>query len=130
MPKKGWKTFSIRNDRLDHLSKIYQYDKNRPSNQEFGGWFDELLSQFCEYRQALKEHGPFLELKSTSENMLHLFDYKLKKSIDISINRAKKELQCETDKRNDCLHIGFCYAIPEAYKILIDYGFKNPKSSS
>lgn len=59
--------------------------------------------------------------------MLHLFDYKLNKSIDISIDEVKKELICETDKRNDCLHVGFCYAIPETYKILIDYGFKNPK---
>jgi hypothetical protein len=127
VPKQGWKTFSIRNERLQQLTLIYKEDKNRPSNQEFGGWFDNLLLRYVEHNEALRRYCPFLEFKSTSENMIHLFDHKLNKTIDIYINGKKKELQCENDDRIDCLHIGFCFAIPEVYKVLIENGFKQPK---
>jgi hypothetical protein len=130
MPKKGWRTVTVREERLSGLDALYQQDKKRPKNQEFGGWFDNLLLQYVEFHEQLKEYGPFLEFKDTSENMIHLYDHRTHRSIDIHIHGKKRELQCQDDHTTDCVHIGFCFAIPEVYKVLIEAGFKEPKRTS
>lgn len=126
MPKKGWKTFSIRNERLEQMIQIYEEDKRRPSNQEFGGWFDEFLNQYCEYIEALKTYGPFLEFWNAEGNIITLYDHKLKEPIPVYLDGPDKVLKCSKCKRTDCLHIGYCFAIPEVYKVLIQNGFKEP----
>jgi len=37
------------------------------------------------------------------------------------------DLFCEFDERNDCMHVGFVFALPEFYKILKEKGVK-PRS--
>jgi hypothetical protein len=124
---KGWSPISVTVELYDRLNDIYESDNKRPENQKFSPWINTILQKFADHSQALKQYGPFLEFKDTSENMIHIFDHKLNKSIDVYINGKKKELQCETDKKTDCLHVGFCFAIPEVYKVLIAGGFKEPK---
>jgi len=34
------------------------------------------------------------------------------------------DLFCELDQRNDCMHVGFVFALPEFYKILKEKGVK------
>ena|ERR1044071_7350969 len=126
MPKKGWKTFSIRHERLEQLTQLYETDKKRPSNQEFGGWIDELLKQFYEYQVELKEYGPFIEFWNAEGNMINIFDHKLQEPVSIFLDGPDKCLKCSKCKRQDCLHIGFCFAVPEVYKVLIKHGFKEP----
>jgi hypothetical protein len=123
----GWTPISVTVQLSERLRSIYDVDKNRPENQKFGAWVNNLLFKYVEFNQDLRKYGPFLEFKSTSENMIHLFDHKLNKSVDVYINGKKKELQCENHNRNDCLHIGYCFAIPEVYKVLIESGFKEPR---
>lgn len=126
MPKKGWKTFSIRNERLEKLTQIYEEDKKRPSNQEFGGWFDEFLAQYCEYVDSLKTYGPFLEFWNAEGNTINLYDHKLKEPVPVYLDGPDKCLKCSKCKTQNCIHIGFCFAIPEVYKVLIKHGFKEP----
>ena len=126
MPRKGWRTFSIRNERLEQLTDIYQHDTKRPSNQEFGGWFDELLLQLYDNVKTLREYGPFLEFWNAEDNMINIFDHKLQEPVSIFLDGPNKCLKCSKCKRQECLHIGFCFAIPEVYKVLIKHGFKTP----
>jgi|SRR5580765_306145 hypothetical protein len=128
MPKKGWRTVTVREQRLEGLDHLYQEDKRRPKNQEFGGWFDNLLLEYVEFHEQLKEYGPFLEYNGTSVNTVHLYDHRIHKSVDVHINGKKRKLECMADETDCCTHVGFCFAIPEVYKVLIDAGFKEPKS--
>ena len=97
MPKKGWRTVTVREERLSALDSLYKDDSKRPRNQEFGGWFDNLLLQYVEFHEQLKEHGPFLEYNGTSVNTVHLYDHRIKSSVDVYINGKKKKLECMTD---------------------------------
>jgi hypothetical protein len=36
-------------------------------------------------------------------------------------------MYCRYCERDDCLHVGFCFAIREVNKILIERGFRPPK---
>jgi len=124
---KGWRTVNIRETRLHDLNNIYENDRKRPKNQEFSGWLDNLLFVYAEFQKELKQYGPFIEYKDANENIIYLYDHRIKQSVDVYINGKKKELQCQADERTDCLHVGFCYAIAEVYKVLIEHGFKEPK---
>ena len=127
LPKKGWRTVTVREERLSELDVLYKRDRKRPKNQEFGGWFDNLLLQYVEFQKELEEYGPFLEYIGTTENTVHLYDHRIRKSVDVYINGKKKQLECESDETDCCAHVGFCFAIPEVYKVLIEHGFKQPK---
>lgn len=127
MPKPGWRTISLRLERLDQLNQIYYDDRKRPANQEFGGWFDNLLLKYVEFNNDLKRYGPFLEFKDADRNMINLYDHQKNKPVTVFIDGAKKKLHCDIDKDNNCIHVGFCFAIPEVFKVLIDNGFKEPR---
>lgn len=127
MPAKGWRTVSLRTERLEELDRLYQQDRKRPRLQEFGNWLDNILLLHIEFQEKLKEYGPFIEFKDVGENMVYLYDHRIKQSVDVYINGKKKELQCDADKTNNCVHVGFCFAVPEVYNTLIEAGFKQPK---
>ena len=125
---KGWTPISVTNDLATDLESIWKEDNKKPRNQKFSPWLNNILLEYVEYHEQLKEYGPFLEYNGTSENTVHLYDHRVHKSIDVHINGKKKKLECMADETDCCVHIGFCFAIPEVYKVLIDAGFKEPKS--
>ncbi len=124
---KNWDTVQVRTEIKTKLVQIYEEDKRKPQNQKFNAYFDNLLSRLVEHDEQLKHYGPFIEYKDANENMIYLYDHRIKKSVDVYINGKKKELQCHSDNTHCCVHVGFCFAIPEVYKVLIEHGFKQPK---
>jgi hypothetical protein len=125
---KGWRTVNIRETRLKDLHNLFEDDRRRPKTQEFSGWLDNLLLVYAEFQKELKQYGPFIEYKDANENIIYLYDHRIKSSVDVYINGKKKKLECESDNTDCCAHVGFCFAIPEVYKVLIEAGFKEPKS--
>ncbi len=45
----------------------------------------------------------------------------------MEIEVHEKSLYSREDEESVCVHVGFCFAIPEVYKILNERGFKPPK---
>jgi len=41
--------------------------------------------------------------------------------------KDKVALYCQEDNSENCVHVGFCYALPQVYKALIKKGFRPPK---
>ena len=124
---KGWTVISVRQQLQKDLERVWEADRKRPGNQAFTSWMDELLQKYVEFNEDLRLYGPFLEFKDADQNMITLYDHQKNRSITVFIDGSKKRLHCDADKVNDCLHVGFCFAIPEVYRVLIRNGFKEPR---
>ena len=128
MPQKtGWLTVQIREDVKNNLFDIYNKDKKRPSNQKFTAYVDLILKNTIEFNKQVTKYGPFLEFISAIEDHIVVKDNTMNRLVTIFINSKNKELQCDFCEKTDCLHIGYCYAVPEIYKVLIENGFRPNK---
>jgi D-serine deaminase-like pyridoxal phosphate-dependent protein len=129
MPKPGWKTVSLREETLKKLQKIYETDLRRPRSQKLTAYIDELLSRIIEREDRLRLYG-FMKFEGAGEGHITIFDNMKRKSITVSIDSKGKALHCLEDNSSTCMHVGFCYAIDQVLKTLIDKGFRVPKESS
>lgn len=123
---KGWKSVSHRDEIIQRLESIYREDRKRPKNQKFNAWFDGLLDEFVEYNEKLKEYGAYLEAQMIEYNYALLMDNLKRKHVFVNICREGKALYCEEDASTDCMHVGFCLALPKVYKVMLDRGFTPP----
>ena len=131
VPEKGWRTISIREEQLKELKRKFKNDTNRPSDQKFSPWLEDIVSKTIENEKKIMKYGPFLKIlhfKDTDE--IILYDYKPNKVIHVYIRKDKKELQCDHCKKTNCIHIGFCYGVKEICDKLLDLGFRPSSSSS
>jgi hypothetical protein len=127
MPKPGWVSITVRQERHEALERIYKRDTKRPANQRFGAWFDNYVLELTAYEDALEKYGPFISLESIADNHILLTDNRTGKHIFVVVNSREKRLECEQDNSSECIHVGFCFAIPSVYRILIKNGFRKPR---
>lgn len=125
----NWRTLPVRKEVKTKLKHIWATDKKRPKTQKFSGYVDNLLSSLVEFQEGLREYGPFLEFRG-ADNTISLYDHLKHRSVDVHIDGENRKLYCEVDKKSDCVHVGFCFAVPEVYKVLIEEGFKEPKKTN
>ena len=111
--KKGWSTIQIREDVKNNLLELYNNDKKRPSNQKFTAYLDLILKNRIAFNKQITVYGPFLEFNSAIDNHIAVKDNTMNRLITIYVNSKKEELQCDFCEKTDCLHIGFCFAVPE-----------------
>ena len=125
MPK-DWDTLQVRSALKAKLHRIYGHDQRKPENQKFNAYFDNLLQDLIEYREMLSKYGPFIEYRGNDEYRIFLFDSRLQQPVDILVDKEKKRLTCQSCKgtTDNCVHIGFCYAVPEVYVMLVKSGFR------
>ena len=58
---------------------------------------------------------PIIEIIGLEGNSAILRDKKLDRIVEVYLHQ--KELKCMNDNSKDCIHVGFCYALPQIKKI-------------
>ncbi|HEX7033057.1 MAG TPA: hypothetical protein VF172_08660 [Nitrososphaera sp.] len=127
---KGWTVITVRDGIKEKLVSMYENDPKRPKNQKFSAYLENLLTDYVEYHEKLRQYGPFVEYKDKRDNYIELYDYRKHQYVNVYVNDKEKQLRCDMDNSNDCYHVGFCYATREVYEILIDHGFRPPRRIS
>ncbi|MGD1837279.1 MAG: hypothetical protein ACPKPY_04385 [Nitrososphaeraceae archaeon] len=119
MPSKGWRTVSLKEIRLNALKDIYEKDKKRPRIQDFGNWLDNVLYDFIEKNKYSANINPPLEVSGIVSNEIELIDRrdKTKKQI-VTVVVEDNKMKCLNDNSSDCVHVGFCFSIPEVNNLL------------
>lgn len=124
MPRKaGWDTLQVREEIKEDLKEIWTADNKKPLNQKFSGYINNILMQVVEYQEILKRHGPLMEIISVSENMINIYDHLRKQPVTVYLDTKTMKLRCSNHINSDCVHVGFCFGIPETYKALTKIGF-------
>jgi len=131
MPAKGFKTLTIKENLYNKLMSMYEEAVSTKKTQApFTTWVSDYILEKTEEDELLRRHAPFLSFIGTYENVVHIADYLENRIVEVAFydqGIGKKIMHCRYCERDDCLHVGFCFAIREVNKILIERGFKPPK---
>ena len=126
MPQKGWSNFMLRQEYADELRAIYERKKHLLLDagiNTFTGFVNDLIWHVIEADRVLASKAPFLSEVGMTEDGVTLRDAKLDRIVEVKVRNG--ELVCDLDNSNDCVHVGFAYAIPEVYRIINMIGRKS-----
>lgn len=74
---------------------------------------------FARYAPAMEEFG------DDEGRTVYIKDNRAKRRI-AAVTLQGKELHCDVDDSNDCVHVGFAYSLPKVYKVMGELGIKPP----
>jgi hypothetical protein len=87
----------------------------------------KLVTDYIERDEILRRYGPYMSYAGNNENTIFIKDEKNDRIAPVRVvlkENGKFDLFCELDQRNDCMHVGFVFALPEFYKVLSEKGVK------
>jgi hypothetical protein len=125
---RNWVTITISKELYNKLRERYEAEKRR--FVAFTPWVSDYILERLEEDELLRRYGRFLSFIGTYGNEVHIADYFENRIVEVEFHDqgiGKKIMYCRYCERDDCLHVGFCFAIREVNKILIERGFKPPK---
>jgi len=125
---RNWVTITISKELYNKLRERYEAEKKR--FVAFTPWVSDYILERLEEDELLRRYGRFLSFIGTHGNEVHIADYFENRIVEVEFHDqgiGKKIMYCRHCERDDCLHVGFCFAIKEVNKILIERGFKQPK---
>jgi hypothetical protein len=79
-----------------------------------------------EKNEVFARYAPFLEEFGYDEgtNTIYIKDNRTNRIAGVTIK--DKVWTCDIDQRDDCVHIGFAYALPQVYKVMDKLGINLP----
>ena len=117
MPKEGFSVVTITQQAHDRAKQRYnQKVKSEKLTKSFSKYVNDIIIEKVEADENLALTAPFMEKIGLDGNSIMIKDNKLGRLVEVQIKG--KELICFQCKKNDCVHIGFAYAIPEVYHVM------------
>lgn len=115
MPKKGFKSFSFKEELYNHHYSKFKTNKKELSKKginSFSAYLVYILNQGT-VSNLIPKNFRFEKIYK-DQNTIILKDYQKNKIIEIAIR--KNSLFCQTDKKTDCIHVGFAYSFTDVIK--------------
>jgi len=118
MPKAGFKSITVTENVYDRLFAVYK------ANQEelqiigvnsFSGYVTHCLELQLKNKNIAIKYRPSLQKLTVNYDRVLLKDNIRNRVAEIII---KPKLKCMLCDSNSCMHIGFCYSLPEVYEIM------------
>jgi hypothetical protein len=109
-----------------------EYEKNREQLTKkgitsFAGYVTSMLEELMERNEIFARQAPFLQEFGYDEgnNTIYIKDNRTNRVAGVTIRG--NGLNCDVDDRDDCVHIGFAYALPQVYRVMEKLGIRPPK---
>ena len=128
MPRAGYVNLSIKPEIYKQLYAIYE--NKRKGSITFTSWLLDIVYEHLEEDELLFRYTPGLELIGVEYDTAFIKDTFIDRIVEVVIRDqgvGKRFLYCRHCERDDCLHVGFCFAVREINKALVERGFKQPK---
>lgn len=119
MPKPGFKSITVSENVYGRFFNAYLKNKKELEFKgitSFSGYLTSMMEEIMKKYEANGLHAPFMEKILTDHNSIIIKDNKRNQIVEITLH--DNELQCLLDDRNDCVHVGFVYSLPEFYFML------------
>ncbi|MDG6931797.1 MAG: hypothetical protein JRN26_08450 [Nitrososphaerota archaeon] len=90
-------------------------------------YVENVLLENIETDDLMKYYGPFLSYVSNNENTIFINDWKQQRIAGVRVQMKQNgsfSLFCELDQTENCVHVGFVFALPQFYRILKEKGIK------
>ncbi len=95
---------------------IQKVKSGKETSKSFSRFINDLIVDRIEADESLSFMAPFMEKALLKDNSIMIKDNKLQRLVEVQIRG--KELICFQCKKNDCVHVGFSFAIPEVYRVM------------
>ena len=122
---KKWVNITISKTLRDKLYERY-LKANKPMIA-FTPWLSQYILEKVEEDELLSRYAPALQFIGVYNNIIDIADHFIDRIVEVQVVPEGKFLYCRHCERDDCLHVGFCFAIREVNKILVEKGFKKPR---
>jgi hypothetical protein len=126
---KQWRTVKINPEYVNDLIRIYEENKEelrRRGVTTFNGFVNHILWHVIESDRVLRERAPYMSFVGFTDSGLAIKDERIGRIVEVRIVPGG-DMFCDLDQRNDCVHVGFAYAIPEVYMAMLARGKRPPK---
>ena len=127
MPKSGFKSITV----SEYVYKKFfdVYEKSRKDLEmkgitSFSGYLTSMMEELMQKYEVFAKYAPTLEKIAIDDNRVVLMDNRKNRIAEVQIKKG--ELYCMLDEKNDCVHVGFVYSLPEVYETLNEHGVKIP----
>ncbi len=127
MPREGWRPVIIREEIYNKLQEYYQENKKHNPFLTFSAWLTEYLLEVIEQDEILRRKAPALAYAGTDGRSIFIKDELKDRIVEVIPRSEKRVLYCLYCESDNCIHVGFSFAIKEVAKVLKVYGFKEPK---
>lgn len=119
LPKPGFKSITVSENVYGRFFNAYLKNKKELEFKgitSFSGYLTSMMEEIMKKYDANGLHAPFMEKILIDHNSIIIKDNKRNQIVEIALH--DNELQCLLDDRNDCVHVGFVYSLPEFYFML------------
>ena len=115
MPKSGYKSITIPDDLYDQFRVHIGSDnvKNEVGSYSLSRFVSHMLEVRMMKDKAMAHNSLMLRKIGIDGDRVILRDRKSNRVVEVVIK--DHTLYCESCESEECLHCGFCYALPEVY---------------
>lgn len=119
MPKAGFKSITVSETIYDKFMATYQASKNELAMKgvnSFAGYVTYMLENLMAKDKIFAKYAPKIEKISVDLERVILKDNQANRIAELSF--IKNKLHCQLCDADDCIHVGFCYDLPEVYEVI------------
>ena len=118
MPKSGFKSYALKEKLYDFLKNEYE-DKKKDLKKKgitsFSAYLTSLINESIT-KTPPNSNESFMSMIYLKDNLLGIQDNIQNCVIDLLIKNGN--ITCLVDDKDDCVHVGFAYSIPDVNKLL------------
>jgi hypothetical protein len=122
VPYPGFRAITVRQELYHRLQTRYRAKTARTRvKPSLSGYISQLLWEVLERDDLLHRYGPVMEFREVRGNRIRVLDNRTNELIEVQARDGS--LSCAKDQREDCAHVGFCFATPEVFQALAPRNF-------
>ncbi|MEM2759576.1 MAG: hypothetical protein QXU32_08315 [Nitrososphaerales archaeon] len=125
MPKSGFKSITVSEYVYMKFFDVYEKSKKDLEMKgitSFSGYLTGMMEELMHKYEVFAKYAPMMEKIAADDNRVVVRDNKKNRIAEVQFKGG--ELYCMLDEKNDCVHVGFVYSLPEVYKALYEHGAK------
>ncbi len=118
MPKVGYKSYALKEKLYDFWQNEYQQNKQSLKNQgitSFNAYLTNLLNKSIT-QSPVSPNESIMKMVYLKDGLLAIQDNIQNRIVELTIKNGK--IKCVLDEKDNCVHVGFAYSIPEVNKLL------------
>ncbi|MXX20693.1 MAG: hypothetical protein F4Y82_02780 [Cenarchaeum sp. SB0665_bin_23] len=122
MPKTGYKSITIPTETYDRFKTYKDTDgiKTEMGAYSLSKYVSYMLEERMMRDKMMAESAPMLKKIGIDDDRILLRDRKENRIVEVVVQQGK--LHCELCDADDCIHCGFCLAMPEVYAVMKSKG--------
>lgn len=120
MPKKGFKSITISENIYARFNADYLKSRDGLTGRginSLSGYMSYLLESRMREDKILARHVPMIKKVSVDNDRAVILDNTISRIAEVVVRNG--DLYCQLCAKNDCLHVGFAYALPDINMVLV-----------